>query len=133
MKQARPWPAFSVTAKAQHSLESGHPWVYDTEITAAPETLPAPGEIVDLGRYDTSTDTFTPVEGADIPENYAAAMMARVNDKFTYSARVLEQDYYGKLGLTDGWQEIYGPQPEGIPNKIFQDPALREEKQDGKE
>ena len=48
MKQARPWPAFSVTAKAQHSLESGHPWVYDTEITAAPETLPAPGDIVDL-------------------------------------------------------------------------------------
>ena len=89
--------------------------------------------ITDLGRYDTSTDTFTPVEGADIPENYAAAMMARVNDKFTYSARVLEQDYYGKLGLTDGWQEIYGPQPEGIPNKTFQDPALREEKQDGKE
>ena len=48
MKQTRPWPAFSVTRKAEIALHSGHPWVYDTEITAAPETLPAPGAIVDV-------------------------------------------------------------------------------------
>lgn len=48
MKQTRPWPAFSVTRKAEAALHSGHPWVYDTEITAAPETLPAPGAIVDV-------------------------------------------------------------------------------------
>ncbi|HIX13148.1 MAG TPA: class I SAM-dependent rRNA methyltransferase [Candidatus Anaerofilum faecale] len=48
MKQTRPWPAFSVTRKAETALHSGHPWVYDTEITAAPDTLPAPGAIVDV-------------------------------------------------------------------------------------
>ena len=48
MKQTRPWPAFSVTRKAEAALHSGHPWVYDTEITAAPNTLPAPGAIVDV-------------------------------------------------------------------------------------
>ena len=48
MKQTRPWPAFSVTRKAETALHSGHPWVYDTEITAAPDTIPAPGAIVDV-------------------------------------------------------------------------------------
>ena len=48
MKQTRPWPAFSVTRKAETALHSGHPWVYDTEITAAPDTLPALGAIVDV-------------------------------------------------------------------------------------
>lgn len=48
MKQTRPWPAFSVTRKAETALHSGHPWVYDTEIAAAPDTLPAPGAIVDV-------------------------------------------------------------------------------------
>lgn len=48
MKQTRPWPAFSVTRKAETALHSGHPWVYDTEITAAPDTLPVPGAIVDV-------------------------------------------------------------------------------------
>ena len=44
--------------------------------------------------------------------------MAAVNDKFTYSTRILEQDYYGKLGLTDGWQEVYAPAPR-LPEKTF--------------
>lgn len=48
MKQARPWPALSVTQKAEAALVAGHPWVYDSEVTALPETPPQPGEIVDV-------------------------------------------------------------------------------------
>ena len=36
MKQQRPYPAFTVTAKAARSLANGHPWVYEDEVTAAP-------------------------------------------------------------------------------------------------
>lgn len=34
MKQSRAYPRFTVTDKAACLLENGHPWVYDTEITA---------------------------------------------------------------------------------------------------
>ena len=74
--------------------------------------------ITDLGRYDADQDLFTPAEGAQEPEGYVETVMAAVNDKFTYSTRILEQDYYGKLGLTDGWQEVYAPAPR-LPEKTF--------------
>lgn len=48
MKTERPYPGFTVTKKAQTTLQAGHPWVYENEITAAPEVLPAPGDIVDV-------------------------------------------------------------------------------------
>ena len=55
MKSARSYPAFTVTKKAEASILSGHPWVYAEEITAAPETEPANGCLVDVlsgkGRY----------------------------------------------------------------------------------
>ena len=34
MKQQRDYPVITVTKKAQAMLESGHPWVYDNEITS---------------------------------------------------------------------------------------------------
>ena len=46
MKQLRPYPFAKVTLKAQHSVESGHPWIYDTEITAPPEC--SDGDLVDV-------------------------------------------------------------------------------------
>ncbi|WP_367924169.1 class I SAM-dependent rRNA methyltransferase [uncultured Ruthenibacterium sp.] len=53
MKQQRSFPLFTVSEKAAHSIQSGHPWVYDTEVqTAAPVEN---GELVDVvspkGRY----------------------------------------------------------------------------------
>ena len=54
MKQTRPWAAFTITQKAERSLLNGHPWVYDTEITAAPDTLPQTGEIVDVFNHKGS-------------------------------------------------------------------------------
>ena len=48
MKTVREWPAFTVTKKAAASLAAGHPWVYDNEITAAPDQLPEPGALADV-------------------------------------------------------------------------------------
>ncbi len=47
MKQARPYPIFKVSKKAEHSIVSGHPWVYDSEIR---ETFgdPENGALVDI-------------------------------------------------------------------------------------
>ena len=48
MKTIREWPAFTVSKKAAASLAAGHPWVYDNEISAAPDVLPKPGALADV-------------------------------------------------------------------------------------
>lgn len=50
--------------------------------------------ITDLGRYDAKADTFTPSPGTTPGEGYARRILARVNDAFYYSAKILEKDYY---------------------------------------
>lgn len=53
MKQQRSYPKVTVTQKAERSINAGHPWVYDTEITAAEAV--ENGGLVDVlsqkGRY----------------------------------------------------------------------------------
>ena len=44
-------------------------------------------------------DHFTPNEGAEIPEDYVVTTLRQVNNMFSYSKLILEQDYYAKLGL----------------------------------
>ena len=55
MKTQRPYPAFTVTPKAESAILRGHPWVYADEITAAPDPAPENGGVVDVvsrkGRY----------------------------------------------------------------------------------
>ncbi|NLT14872.1 MAG: LTA synthase family protein [Clostridiales bacterium] len=51
--------------------------------------------ITDLGRYNARKNAFIKNEGAVIPEHYARDMAAAVNNKFKYSAAVLDRDYYG--------------------------------------
>ena len=55
MKQPRSYPVFPVTKKAQASILSSHPWVYDQEITHYPDPMPENGTLVDVvsekGRY----------------------------------------------------------------------------------
>ena len=55
MKAERPYPAYTVTPKAEAAILKGHPWVYADEITAAPDTPPENGAVVDVlsrkGRY----------------------------------------------------------------------------------
>ena len=55
MKAERPYPAYTVTPKAEAAILKGHPWVYADEITAAPDPAPENGAVVDVlsrkGRY----------------------------------------------------------------------------------
>lgn len=55
--------------------------------------------LTDLGTYNAKTDTFTPKEGAVVPEGYAKEMLQNVQDKFLYSGKILLRDYYKTLGL----------------------------------
>ena len=43
MKAERPYPAYTVTPKAEAAILKGHPWVYADEITAAPDPPPENG------------------------------------------------------------------------------------------
>lgn len=53
--------------------------------------------ITDYGRYDSTTGEFTPNEGQSLPDDYAASVMKIVNNKFDYSKKILENDYYSKV------------------------------------
>ena len=53
----------------------------------------------DLGQYDAKTDIFTPNEGVTVPQEYPQQMLKEVQDMFANSAKVLEYDYYRRLGL----------------------------------
>ena len=51
--------------------------------------------ISEHGRYDSTRDKFTPTEGVEVPENYARDMLyGRVSNAFSYSAAILDNDYY---------------------------------------
>lgn len=58
--------------------------------------------VTDLGRYYSNTDTFIPNEGATVPEGYVQDTYKEVQRMFTYSERILFNDYYRKLGLNPG-------------------------------
>jgi len=46
MKIQRSYPSFTVTKKAELSIKNGHPWVYDTEITAGEQV--ENGAVIDV-------------------------------------------------------------------------------------
>jgi 23S rRNA (cytosine1962-C5)-methyltransferase len=48
MKASRSYPIFTVNKKAEASLVGGHPWVYENDITAAPDEAPENGSLVDV-------------------------------------------------------------------------------------
>jgi len=48
MKATRIYPTVTVTRKAQNALEAGHPWVYDTEITAQSADTIENGALTDV-------------------------------------------------------------------------------------
>lgn len=48
----------------------------------------------DLGTYLSSPDTFTPAEGAEVPDGYVESMHEVVADKISYCSAVLDSDYF---------------------------------------
>ncbi|WIV11294.1 alkaline phosphatase family protein [Proteiniborus sp. MB09-C3] len=53
--------------------------------------------ITDKGNYNSLTKEFTPVDGIEIEEGYVKSISSIVRNKFYYSAKILETDYYGKV------------------------------------
>ena len=49
------------------------------------------------GRYNAATKEFTPNPGVTVPEDYSKNMSAAIDRKFTYSALILDNDYYSKV------------------------------------
>ena len=56
--------------------------------------------ITELGRYNARNDTWTSAEGAEASEQYVMEVSREVRDMFDYSVKILDNDYYGTLGLT---------------------------------
>ena len=53
--------------------------------------------LTDKGRYNAVSGEFIPDDGVTVEEGYAQSMMEKVNAMFTYSAKILETDYYAKV------------------------------------
>ncbi|MGI6029264.1 MAG: LTA synthase family protein [Candidatus Heteroscillospira sp.] len=90
---------------------------YDSRLLAGRDILSdEPGLVIfanrsfisELGRYDSAKDEFTPAPGAEVPESYARDMLyGRVEDAFTYSAAILDKDYYSVvLPGADGGEDM---------------------------
>ena len=84
---------------------------YDSRLLAGSDILSdAPGLalfsnrsfITEEGRYNARTDTWTPNEGSTADMSYASTVYSHVKDLFNYSVKILDNDYYGVLGLGTG-------------------------------
>ncbi|MCE7794792.1 sulfatase-like hydrolase/transferase [Salipaludibacillus sp. CUR1] len=53
--------------------------------------------ITDKGRFNSETNIFTPVPGAEVSEGYVKRISAEITNKFSVSANILELDYYNKI------------------------------------
>ncbi|MBQ6810943.1 MAG: sulfatase-like hydrolase/transferase [Firmicutes bacterium] len=53
--------------------------------------------LTDKGRYNAATGEFIPNEGVTVDDGYVQNMMEKVNSMFTFSAKILETDYYEKV------------------------------------
>ena len=52
MKAARDYPILTVTAKGTRWLESGHPWVYDSDVTRSRRRGVGKGQISRHGLFE---------------------------------------------------------------------------------
>lgn len=55
--------------------------------------------ITDKGRYNAQTREFIPAPGVEADDDYIELMKEIVDRKFYYSAKILETDYYGLVGI----------------------------------
>lgn len=69
--------------------------------------------ITEEGRYNARTDEWIPNEGSAADETYASGIYSQVKALFTNSVRILDNDYYGVLGLEPA--EWTPPEPEPTP------------------
>jgi len=81
---------------------------YDSRLFAGRDILSdAPGIAIfsnrsfltEEGRYNARTDTWIPNEGSEAGMDYAADVYQYVKSQFSYSVKILDNDYYSLLGL----------------------------------
>lgn len=53
--------------------------------------------LTEKGRYNASTGEFIAAEGVRPDKSYVSSMMEKVNSMFTYSAKILDTDYYSHV------------------------------------
>ena len=53
--------------------------------------------ITDKGRYNAVTREFIPNHGEYVSQDYIDTISAKINNKFYYSARILDTNYYDKI------------------------------------
>lgn len=79
---------------------------YDSRLTVGRDVLGTEEAIVlwpnhcwktELGQYDSGTRTFTPVEGAEVPEGYVERISAIVKNKINFSKTVQSERFLGFL------------------------------------
>jgi hypothetical protein len=61
--------------------------------------------ITDRAMYDSSKGKVTFLDGTEKDDEYVKQINRKIADKFKYSARILETDYYGKIFKTAKQQE----------------------------
>lgn len=57
--------------------------------------------ITDKGRYDALKQEFFPADGEQVDDEYISTILDAIEKKFYYSAKILETDYYSKVGIQD--------------------------------
>lgn len=76
---------------------------YDSRLLIGSDILSdSPGLVVfqnrswisEYGRYDATEDEFIPDQGVELPEGYAEDVSMQVKYKFSFSEKILENDYY---------------------------------------
>ena len=79
---------------------------YDSRLTMGSDIFSDAPELVifnnrsficEKGRYDSGRDKFIWNEGCEEDNEYAVNMIQQVNDKFAYSSKILDNDYYRKV------------------------------------
>lgn len=102
MKHERDFPSFTVTKKQETNIKNGHPWIYEDEITDAPEEVDN-GAIVDVfgkkqnylgtGFYSAHSKIRIRLLGNNANEKYDDAFFARkVKYALDYRRTVMGKD-----------------------------------------
>ncbi len=81
--------------------------------------------VSDLGKYYSTTDTFVPNKGVTVPEDYVSNTYKEVQRMFTYSERILFNDYYKVLGFEYVPAPVVSPQQEAPQGSVtLEEPAV---------
>ena len=104
MKAERPYPAYTVTPKAEAAILKGHPWVYADEITAAPDPAPENGAVVDVLSRKAFTGSGAQRREIPIPEDMLEEVNAAIEacrEAAASTAEDLMEKYFEEGELTD--------------------------------